>query len=197
MKRTSFLLLLALPFALGLAASDAHASNYPPSYPTCSAVDTVSTGPFELIKRTVDIYDAHAQLTIAYRGYLRSMFPDDEINFHVELNGNSAFLEASAGANDDAYVFLDSGPRNCVWCANGGFNPSSVCDGLTFPPYSSGTWVCGDMTPTEETLFYWAFNQYNQQNAWDIHVAAESHGYWDSNWGWNYYGRLEPRLSCY
>lgn len=194
------LFLLALPLALGLSTLSprgAEASNYPPSYSTCGAVDTVQTGPFELIKKSVDLYDAHAQLTIAYRGYLRDMYPDDEINFYVQLNGNDAFIPASAGSYDDAYVMLDSGPRDCVWCGNGGFNPYSVCDGIQFPPYSSGQWVCNDMTPTEAELFYWAFNQYNQQNAWDIHVAAESHGYWDSNWGGNFYGRFEPRLACY
>ncbi|MDC3960657.1 hypothetical protein [Polyangium jinanense] len=188
--------LLALPLALGLSTREADASMYPPSYPTCGIVDTVSTGPFEIIRNSVDLYDAHALLTIAYRGYLRDMYPDDEINIYVQLNDNDAFLPASAGTNDDAYVVLDSGPRNCVWCSNGGYGGYSVCDGLTFPPYSSGQWVCGDMSPTEEHLFYWAFNEYGAQNAWDIQVAAESHGNWDSNWGFNYYGRLEPRLHC-
>jgi len=45
-------------------------------------------------------------------------------------------------------------------------------------------------------VFYWAFNEQYRQNAWDIHVAAESHGQWDSNWGNNYYGRFEPE-HCY
>ncbi|MRG96306.1 hypothetical protein [Polyangium spumosum] len=191
------LFLLALPLALGISTEEARASNYPPSYPTCGIVDSVDAGPFEILRNNVDLYDAHATLTIAYRGYLRDMYPDDEINIYVKLNGNDAFLPASAGTNDDAYVMLDSGPRACVWCSSGGGNPYPQCEGLTFPQYSSGRWVCGDMTPTEAHVFYWAFNSSGAQNAWDIELAAESHGDWDSNWGWNHYGRLEPRLACY
>jgi hypothetical protein len=189
------LLVLPLALGLGLAGAEAHASMYPPSYPTCGIVDTVTTGPFELVKKTVD-YSDHAQLTVAYRGYLRQYFPDNQINIYVRLNGNDAFLPASAGTNGDAYIFLDSGPRSCVWCSNGGFNVYPQCDGMVYGPYASGAWWCAEPNATEANVFYWAFNEHNRQNAWDIEVAAESHGYWDSNWGNNYDGRFEPEY-CY
>ncbi|UQA59328.1 hypothetical protein [Polyangium aurulentum] len=70
------------------------------------------------------------------------------------------------------------------------------CEGLVYPPYSSGTWVCVQPNATEQHVFHWAFNEQYRQNAWDIYVAAESHGQWDSNWGNNDYGRFEPEY-CY
>ena len=172
-----------------LAASDAQASNYPPSYDACNRYDDVYNGPFEVVRDGVR--DGHDKLTVAYRGYLRQSFPDNEINIYIRLNGNDAFLPASAGSNGDAYIYLDSGPRACVWC-NNGTNYYSQCDGITFPLYSSGQWVCVDPSATEDHLFYWAYDQSNHVNAWDIEVAAESHGYWDSNWSSNYDFRLEP-----
>jgi hypothetical protein len=189
---------LAAPLAallLFAATPQAEASNYPPDYDFCGPSDTVYTGPFELIRDTVDV--DHAKLTVAYDGYLRDDYPDDEINIYLWLNGHDAFLQASPGTYDDAYIFLNSGPRGCVWCSPGGVNQASVCDGLQYPPYSSGTWACADPSSVEAHIFHWAFGSGGVQNAWDIYVAAESHGHWDSNYGNNFYGRFEPRVSCY
>ncbi len=189
--------------ALGLAAAVAclapklaEASNYPPDYDICSIDDYAYTGPFELIRDTVR-FNGHAQLTVAYRGYLRDLYPEEDINIYVSLNGQDAFVGASAGLYDDAYIFLDSGPRACVWCsANPQQNPAA-CDGVVIPEYSGGIWHCEDPTALEQHLFHWAFNEWGQQNAWDIWLAAEANGQWDSNWGNNYYARFEPRNACY
>lgn len=70
------------------------------------------------------------------------------------------------------------------------------CDGVVYGEYSSGQWVCQWPTSTEEHMFFWAFDGYGHQNAWDIYVAAEAGGEWDSNWGANFYGRFEPVNSC-
>jgi hypothetical protein len=186
----------AAPLALALSLTTAaEASNYPPDYNLCGDRDTLTSGPFEFIRDTVDTYDGHARLTVAYRGQLRNVCADDQINFYVRLNGNDAFLEANPGSNGDAYIFLDSGPRACVFCYPGSYY--SACDGISYPYNSGGHWVCSDPTPTEEHLFFWAFNENGDQNAWDIDVAAECNGQWDSNWGSNYAVRFEPRLSCW
>lgn len=190
--------LLPAVLAVALLPTDAEASNYPPSYNICGLEDYVTTGPFELIKETVDTYSGHAYLTVAYRGYLRDWYADDEINFWIRLNGNDVFVPAQAGAYDDAYAFFDSGPRGCVLCSPGqqGYVPAP-CEGLVYPPYSSGTWVCSEPSTTEAHLFFWAFDEWDDQNAWDIEVAAEANGQWDSNWGNNFYGRFEPRNACW
>jgi len=183
--------------AAALIPTAAEASNYPPSYAVCGIEDHIVTGPFELIKETVDPSDGHAYLTVAYDGYLRDWYADDDINLWIRLNGHDVFVPASPGTYDDAYAFFDSGPRDCRWCPP---NPPEYlaggCEGVTLPPYSSGTWVCNEPTATEQHLFYWAFDEWDDQNAWDIEVAAEANGQWDSNWGNNFYGRFEPRNSC-
>lgn len=187
---------LALAFAAVAAApSDAAASNYPPDYDVCGRVDAVTTGPFEVIRDLAD-FTNHVKLTVAYRGYLRDYFPDEDINIYIRLNGNDAFIPAYAGTNDDAYIYLDSGPRGCFYCGNGGYNPNPSCGDIEFPPYSSGTWVCGGPSEIEEHIFVWAFNPQGYLNAWDVEVAAEANGWWDSNYGANYYARLEP-ASCW
>ena len=178
------------------AAADSGASFYPPDYPMCSARDTAWTGPFELNKDTRNPYSNHnAQLIISYRGYLRSYYPDNEINFYIRLNGNDIFVPASAGTNGDAYVYLNAGPRSCLICPSY-YGPSTICDEYLANGGSPGNWACAWPNETEEEIFFWAFNQ-STQNAWDIEVAAESHGQWDSNWGWNYHTRFEPRTTCY
>lgn len=93
-------------------------------------------------------------------------------------------------------MFLDSGPRACTWCANGNVPyPQSACAGITFGPYESGRWVCGQPTAIEQHVFFWAFNNNNNGdlNAWDIELAAEADGEWDSNYGANFDVRFEPR----
>jgi len=178
------------------AAHDSAASFYPPDYPICSARDTLTSGPFELIKDTKSPYSHNAQLTVTYRGYLRGSYPDSEINFYIRLNGSDVFLPASAGANNDAYVYLNAGPRACLVCPSY-YGPSTICDDYLANGGSPGNWACAGPSADEQEIFYWAFSQAGQQNAWDLEVAAESHGHWDSNWGWNYHGRFEPRTSCY
>lgn len=183
--------------AAALLPTEAEASNYPPSYPICSVEDHVTTGPFELVRETVDPYnEGHAYLTVAYRGYLRDWYADDEINLWIRLNGNDVFVPASTGTHDDAYAFFDSGPRACVWCVPNMPYYVEACDGVTPPPPSSGAWICQEPTATEQHLFFWAFDEWGNQNAWDIEVAAEANGQWDSNWGANFHGRFEPRSSC-
>lgn len=179
--------------ALGLAAADATASNYPPDYDLCSVTETLYTGPFEVIRDFVDLYGDHMKLTVAYDGYLRDEYADEEINIYIRLNGNDAFIAASPGVHDDAYIFLDSGPRSCHWCGNG-WNPPGSCDGVVFAPQQSGKWICSDPTPVEDHLFAWAFGPgYADLNAWDIELAAEADGEWDSNYGANFDVRFEPR----
>lgn len=201
MKLTHLAAALAVTACSVFASTDSDASFYPPSYPMCSATDTVTTGPFELIKHTANPYSNHnSQLTVAYRGYLRNYYPDNEINFYVRLNGSDVFVPANAGTNNDAYAYFNAGPRDCAICSPPPYDyqNSSICTSYSFPAGGSGpVWVCNWPNATESELFYWAFNEAGYQNAWDIEVAAESHGYWDSNWGNNFYGRFEPRMSCY
>ncbi|MEZ4297670.1 MAG: hypothetical protein R3B70_22105 [Polyangiaceae bacterium] len=182
-----------------LSPSDSEASWYPPDYAVCSARDTVETGPFELIKDTKSPYSRNAQLTVSYRGYLRDYFPDNEINFYIRLNGNDIFVPAQSGSYGDAYEYLNAGPRACSICSPppNDYQNAPICETFTFTEGQGPTWVCAGPDEDEAEIFFWAFNEYNQQNAWDIEVAAESHGYWDSNYGWNYYGRFEPRTGCY
>jgi hypothetical protein len=149
---------------------EALASNYPPDYNACGQMEMVSTGPFDVIRHVASIQHENVALTVAYDGYLRDFYPDNEINIYVRLNGHDAFVPASAGVNNDAYIHLSSGPRNCQCCW-------SSCDGPT---------------ATEEHLFFWALHGHYQVNAWDVFVAAESHGWWDSNFGANFYARFEP-----
>ncbi len=192
-------LAVALPLSIALAAvtRDAAASNYPPSYNYCGPTTTVHAGPFEIIQDPVR--EDSANLTVAYRGYLRDWYPDSEITLYVWLNGHDAFLPATAGTNGDAYVLVSNAPRGCAWCSPPPYNYASqpICGGVELPPGSSGTWVCAAPTATEEHLFFWAYDQNGDMNAWDIEVAAESHGYWDSNLGANYAARFEARTSCF
>ncbi|MEX1362454.1 MAG: hypothetical protein AB1Z98_04965 [Nannocystaceae bacterium] len=188
---------LTLLASLALPVGEAEASNYPPDYPICTSEDVVQTGPFELIKYTYNPFASYATFTVAYRGYLRGSYADDQINIWISLNGNDAFVPASAGSHDDAYVYFDSGPRSCGWCIPGGYGGSpAICDGVVIPEGSSGQWICEQPTSTEDHLFYWGFDEYGNQNGWDIQVAAEAGGQWDSNWGNNYAASFEPRNSC-
>ncbi|XXT17086.1 hypothetical protein WME94_43345 [Sorangium sp. So ce429] len=196
MFRKTLAAALPLSLALSVVAREGAASNYPPSYDYCGPTTTAHAGPFEIIQDPVRS-DA-AKLTVAYRGYLRDLYPDHEINLYIRLNGSDAFLPASAGAHGDAYVLVSNAPRDCAWCspppdASG----QRICGGAPLPPTSSGTWVCNEPTATEEDLFLWAYGQYGHMNAWDIEVAAESHGAWDSNLGSNYAARFEARSSCF
>ena len=182
-----------LALGLSLLAADASASNYPPDYPICSVIETQYSGPFEVIRKLIDPSDSHVQLTVAYDGYLRDDYADNEITIYLRLNGQDALISANPGSNDDAYVFLDSGPRACAYCGNGGFNYSSACEGVVFAPQESGRWICQNPSSIEQHVFFWAFNQSGDLNAWDIELAAEANGEWDSNYGANFDLRFEPR----
>ncbi|NVB42453.1 hypothetical protein G6O69_31810 [Pseudenhygromyxa sp. WMMC2535] len=189
---TAISTLLALP-------AQAQASNYPPDFDICSEYDYAYSGPFELILDPVR--DHVTKLTVAYRGYLRDYYADEDINIYISLNGNDAFIGASAGSNGDAYILLNSGPRNCVWCPTGG-SPSDadICDEIDVPgdsPDSSGIWHCDDPTDIENHLFYWAYDEFGNRNDWDIQVAAEANGYWDSNLGANYSAYFDADAVCY
>lgn len=198
MKTTTTIIGLTLLASLALPAGEAEASFYPPSYPVCSSEQTVDTGPFEIIKYTYNPFNSYATLTVAYRGYLRNWYADDEINVWISINGNDVFVPASAGDHDDAYVVFDTGPRDCTVCTTNPNYNQAVCQEY-FPPDGAGDgdWHCAWPTVTEEHLFFWATDEYGQENAWDIEVAAEAGGEWDSNWGNNYAARFEPRNSCY
>lgn len=200
MKTPSRIAALAVAACTVFAAQDSAASWYPPSYPMCSARDTAYSGPFELIKDTANPYSNHnSQLTVAYRGYLRNHFPDGEINLYVRLNGSDVFVPANAGGNNDAYAYFNAGPRACSICSPPPYDyqNGAICDDYEFQENQSPTWVCEWPNDVEDELFFWAFNEAGYQNAWDIEVAAESHGWWDSNWGYNYHARFEPRTGCY
>lgn len=196
MKTSTLAVALAAVATTVLAAADSRASFYPPDYDFCNGNDTAYTGPFELIKHTKSPWGHNAQLTVSYRGYLRAYYPDNEINFYIRLNGNDIFVPAGGGANGDAYVYLNSGPRSCLICPSY-YGPSTTCDEYLANGGQPGNWACAGPTADEQDIFFWAFNEVGGQNAWDIEVAAESHGQWDSNWGWNYHGRFEPRTTCY
>jgi hypothetical protein len=188
--QTAVLILATL--VLGLASSDAGASNYPPSYDICSTEETRDAGPFTVIRDFVNLSQRHMKLTVTYDGYLRDLYPDEDINIYVSINGKEALIAASPGTYDDAYVFLDSGPRNCGYCSKG-WNPPGTCTGVVFAPQESGRWICAKPTTIEKEIFQWAFNQYGQLNAWNIEVAAEANGQWDSNGGTNYHVGFAPR----
>lgn len=188
---------LSLAAAVVTGASEGRASNYPPDYPICSSSDSVTTGPFELIRQTTNPYAAHhANLTAAYRGYLRAWFPDDQIHIYINLNGNDAVLNASQGANNDAYVFLNAGINSCYMCIGYQSTPGSECQQYIANGGTDGSWLCKQPTATEDHVFFWAYNSSGTQNAWDIQVAAEAGGYWDSNYGQNFRARFEPRTTC-
>lgn len=189
--------------ALLLPVTQAQASDYPPDYAVCSVTDSVTTGPFELIRHTSRLPGKQATLTVSYRGYLRSKYSDNQIHLYVSLNGQnplpptgSATLQASAGANNDAYIFLNAGQRNCSKCM-AYMTTWPECMAFLAAGNYEGQWLCVQPSALESHMFYWAFDSYGYQNAWDIYVAAEANGEWDSNLGANYYGRLPARSSCY
>jgi hypothetical protein len=188
---------LSLGAVVVTGSSESRASNYPPDYPVCSSSETVTTGPFEIIRRTTNPYASHhANLTAAYRGYLRAWFPDDQIHIYINLNGNDALLTASSGSNNDAYVFLNAGLNSCYMCIGYQSAPGSECQQYIAGGGTDGSWLCKQPTATETHMFLWAYSSYGAQNAWDIQVAAEAGGYWDSNYGQNFRARFEPRTTC-
>ncbi|HZI13924.1 MAG TPA: hypothetical protein VE153_26385 [Myxococcus sp.] len=177
----------ALALALLLPAARGEASNYPPDYPVCNVYDTQTTGPFEVIRRTTKLPGVGSSLTVAYRGYLRGKYADNQIQLFVKLNGQYATLQANSGSYNDAYIYLNAGPRDCTMCYS-----QTGCG--TTPP---GAWMCNWPTPTEQHVFTYGWNEYYHLNAWDIEVAATANGEWDSNFGNNYHARLPARSSCY
>ena len=188
---------LSLAAAVVTGSSESRASNYPPDYKVCSSAETVTTGPFEIIRHINNPWSGHhADLTAAYRGYLRAWFPDDQIRIYINLNGNGALLSASSGSNNDAYVFLNSGLNSCYMCIGYQSAPGSECQQYIANGGTDGSWLCKQPTATEAHLFLWAYSSSGAQNAWDIQVAAEAGGYWDSNYGQNVRARFEPKTTC-
>ena len=177
---------LSVLILVSLAASAANASNYPPDYPVCHVDDSLSSGPFELIQHQ-EGYGQKYGLTVAYRGYLRGRYNDNEIWFYIRLNGHDIWAQAHSGTHDDAYVHLWAGPRDCRMCY--GYTNDPECD------RRPGSWICNDPTPNEAHLFFWADGNW-ALNAWDIEVAATAGGEWDSDWGHNFRARFEPRSRC-
>ncbi|WP_426745024.1 hypothetical protein VZQ01_26525 [Myxococcus faecalis] len=195
MTKFSQTLLAALALSLLLPFASARASDYPPDYPICSVYDSVTTGPFEVIRHTRRLPGRLATLTISYRGFLRGLYPDHQISIYVSLNGRQQTLAASAGANNDAYVFLNAGPRACTKCMR--YMNTPLCNAHFAAGGQEGVWVCEQPSAVENDLFFYAFDQNGNQNAWDIHVAATAGGQWDSNLGNNYFARLPARSSCW
>jgi len=156
------------------------ASNYPPDYAVCSVDDFEEDGPFTFIQHQKG-YGTKYGLTIAYDGFLRDSFNDDEIQFWVRINGQEAMLQARAGNNNDAYVWLWAGVRNCFMIPTSSYNM---------------TWKCTWAGDTESHLFKWTHNNNGRLNAWDIEVAATAGGQWDSNWGNNFSTRFPEKFRC-
>ncbi len=201
--KTVKMLLAAVTMALVLPAAQAQASNYPPDYPVCNVTDKVTSGPFEIIRNTKRLPGRGSSLTISYRGYLRSKYPDNQIKIYVSLNGQNPqpvlgtpLIQASAGSNGDAYIYLNAGVRNCQMCQAYMASGWPECKAHLDAGNPEGQWLCQQPSALENHMFYWAFDQNGYLNAWDVSVAAEANGEWDSNMGANYYGRLPARMSC-
>lgn len=196
-------LLAALALALILPAARAQASDYPPDYAICNVTDMVTSGPFQLIRHTTKVPGQGASLTVSYRGYLRNKYADSQIKIYVSLNGNNPqpilgtpMMQASSGTNADAYIYLKAGPRNCGKCM-AYMTTWPECQAFLAAGNYEGQWLCAQPSALESHMFQWAFDSNGYQNAWDVYVAAEANGEWDSNFGANYYGRLPPKTSCW
>jgi hypothetical protein len=185
----------ALSLALLLNSTPAAASDYPPDYPVCNVNDTKTVGPFEVIRHTSKLPGRFATLTVSYRGYLRTKYRDDQISIFVKLNGQYATIPASAGTNSDAYIYLNAGPRNCTKCMR--YMNTPLCNAHFAAGGQEGVWVCEQPSALENNIFLYGWDQYGNENAWDIYVAATANGEWDSNSGANFYARLPARTSCW
>ncbi|MFP2906331.1 hypothetical protein ACLESD_14955 [Pyxidicoccus sp. 3LFB2] len=185
----------ALALALFLSATQAQASDYPPNYPVCNSTDSRTVGPFEIIRRATKLPGRYATLTVAYRGYLRNLYADNQISIFVKLNGQYVTLQASSGTNNDAYIYLDAGQRNCTKCFV--YMNTPLCNAHFAAGGQEGVWVCQQPSATESHLFLYGWDSNGYMNAWDIEVAATANGQWDSNGGANFYTRLPARTSCW
>ncbi|HZI12638.1 MAG TPA: hypothetical protein VE153_19805 [Myxococcus sp.] len=185
----------ALALALLLPGVRAEASDYPPDYPVCNSTDSKVTGPFEVIRRTTKLPGRYSTLTVAYRGYLRTKYRDDQISIFVKLNGQYSTIKASAGSNNDAYIYLNGGQRNCTKCFR--YMDTPTCNAHFAAGGQEGVWVCQQPSALEQHMFLYAWDPYGNLNAWDIQVAATANGEWDSNSGANFYARLPARTSCW
>ncbi|MFP2929199.1 hypothetical protein ACLESO_29155 [Pyxidicoccus sp. 3LG] len=188
-------LIAALALALLLPVSQAEASDYPPDYAVCNVTDSKLVSPFEVIRHTTKLPGRFATLTVSYRGYLKNKYPADQIYLFVKLNNQYATLKASAGTNNDVYVYLNAGPRNCGKCMR--YMNTPLCNAHFAAGGQEGVWVCEQPSATENHIFLYGWDQYGNQNAWDLYVAATANGEWDSNTGANFYARLPARSSCW
>lgn len=198
------MLLAALALALILPVAQAQASDYPPDYAICNVTDSVTSGPFQIIRNTTRVPGRGATLTVSYRGYLRNKYPDSQIKIYVSLNGNNPqpilgtpMMQAYSGTNNDAYIYLNAGPRACSKCMAYMASGWPECQAFLAAGNYEGQWLCVQPSALENHMFQWAFDTNSYQNAWDVYVAAEANGEWDSNYGANYYGRLPAKTSCY
>jgi hypothetical protein len=189
------LLPLVLALLVSLVPAGGSASWYPPDYRVCSVRDVRTDGPFELIREVWNHGRNGVGLTIAYRGELLRRFAASDIHFYVRLNGHDIYLRASQGSHGDAYVYLRTGARNCNICQEYMRSTWPECDAW-LGAGRSPDWVCGGPSADEAELFTYAFDG-TYLNAWDLEVAAEAHGQWDSAFGQNFRGRFEPRYGCY
>jgi hypothetical protein len=171
------------------------ASWYPPDYAMCHARDVRTSGPFELIRDVTSFNRNGVTLTAAYRGYLLDRYPAQDIHFYVRLNGQDVFVPAQQGSHGDAFVYFRAGARSCAICTDYLASEWPACAEF-LKGHPGADWVCSGPTADETELFTWAFSDYSM-NAWDIAVAAEAHGEWDSNFGADFQARFEPRYGCF
>jgi hypothetical protein len=153
------------------------------------------TGPFEVIRDVWNYGRNGVGLTVSYRGELLQRFPASELHFYVRLNGHDIYVPAWQGTHGDAYAYLRSGARDCSICQESMRASWPACDAW-LSAGRSPDWVCGGPSADEGELFSDAFDG-SSMNAWDIEVAAEAHGQWDSAFGRNFACRFEPRHGCY
>ena len=186
--------LLALLACL-LVPGASSASWYPPDYRVCSARDVRTAGPFELIRDVTSYNRNGVAFTVAYRGYLLGRHPAQDIHFYVRINGRDVFVPAHPGTNGDAYAYFRAGARDCGMCVDYRASEWPACAAF-LEQHHGPDWVCSGPSADENELFAWAFDG-TFINAWDVAVAAEAHGEWDSNFGADFQARFEPRSGCF
>ena len=186
---------LSVAVAFLVSPGLAFASWYPPDYQMCFARDVRSTGPFELIRDLTSYSRNGVAFTVAYRGYLLDHYPAQDIHFYVRINGQDVFVPAYAGVHGDAYAYFRAGARDCGMCTDYKASTWPACAAF-LETHPGADWVCNGPSADETELFSAAFNG-TMLSDWDIAVAAEAHGEWDSNFGADFQARFESRYGCY
>jgi hypothetical protein len=189
---------LVLPvatFAIGCAAQPAGEdlergaeSFYPPGYVVSS--ECRSDGPVEICalnRGTGPI----PQLRIRYDGALLAS-QWGRISAWVRLNGRDGIFRMENRAYAEWLVL--GAPRDVKLCTvpdSTGTNPPSpqypICDDREPVPGGSVTWSSKPAPAAEQSLFFYARNEWGGANDWDVEVAFVSDdGQWDSRLGGNY-----------